>query len=137
RMDASGALTTLHAFTGGRDGAYPAAALIQASDGNFYGTTSGGGASYAGTLFRMDASGTLTTLHAFTGGSDGGAPGAALIQASDDGNFYGTTPSGGASLAGTIFKIDASGALTTQYAFTGGSDGGSPGAALIHALDGN
>src|SRR5258708_31218118 len=58
-------------FTGRSDGGYPAAALIQAQDDNFYGTTKGGGASYSGTIFRMDASGALTTLHAFTGGRDG------------------------------------------------------------------
>src|SRR5258708_31589750 len=115
-MDATGTLATLHPFTGGSDGGYSEGALIQALDGKFYGMTPSGGASLGGTIFRMDASGTLTTLHAFTGGSDGGSPGAALIQASDDGNFYGTTPNGGASLGGTIFKMDPSGPPTTPSA---------------------
>ena len=65
-MDASGNLTTLHSFAGS-DGANPYAGLIQATDGNFYGTTYEGGASGYGTVFKMDASGNLTTLHSFTG----------------------------------------------------------------------
>ena len=90
-MDASGNLTTLHFFAVS-DGANPYAGLIQATDGNFYGTTGGGGANGYGTVFKMDASGNLTTLHSFTG-SDGAYPYAGLIQATD-GNFYGTTSQG-------------------------------------------
>ena len=92
KLDAAGTLTTLHSFTGGSDGAYPYAGLIQATDGSFYGTTSGG-ASGVGTVFKLDAAGTLTTLHSFTGGSDGGYPHAGVIQATD-GSFYGTTDPG-------------------------------------------
>ena len=60
-------LTVLYAFTGADDGAYPYAGLIQAADGNFYGTTVQGGSAGAGTIFQMTAAGILTVLHGFTG----------------------------------------------------------------------
>jgi uncharacterized repeat protein (TIGR03803 family) len=89
-------VTLLHAFTH-TDGADPRAALIQATDGNFYGTTFSDGTFGSGTVFKMTPSGTVTVLHAFTGGTtDGGGPVAGLIQAID-GNFYGTAHNGGAS----------------------------------------
>src|ERR1700694_4001886 len=97
--------------------------LIQGSDGNFYGTTGQGGPIGAGTVFKMDASGTVTTLHSFTG-SDGVRPLAALVQGSD-GNFYGATNFGGASGYGVIFKITPSGAFTLLHSFAG-SDGVGP-----------
>ncbi len=93
-------LTTLHAFAGyPADGATPSAGLVQATDGNFYGTTYAGGASGncqggCGTVFRITPGGTLTTLHSFDW-YDGASPSAALVQGTD-GNFYGTTYGGGA-----------------------------------------
>src|SRR5205823_4469717 len=81
-------LTTLHSFSDS-DGAYPYAGLVQGSDGNFYGTTQGGGTSGVGTVFQITPTGTLTTLYNFSGG-DGAGPYAGLVQGSD-GNFYGTT----------------------------------------------
>jgi uncharacterized repeat protein (TIGR03803 family) len=97
----------LHSFDG-PDGAYPNAGLVQASDGNFYGTTSEGGASGncsggCGTVFKITPNGTLTTLHSF-GGSDGAGPYGALVQATD-GGFYGTTFGGGAYGSGTVFRM--------------------------------
>ena len=94
---------------------------MQAKDGNFYGTTNNGGTGGKdgkGTVFRIDLSGNLTTLHSFGGApSDGGFPYAGLIQASD-GNLYGTTTSGGSSNSGTVFKVDLTGSLTTLHSFT-------------------
>ena len=131
-------VSAIYSFAG-PDGAYPYAGLIQASDGNFYGTTDGGGADGYGSIFKMTPSGTLTTLYSFTGGSDGSYPTASLIQASD-GNFYGTTGLGGPFLytfgPGTVFKSTPSGTLTTLYTFTGGSDGEIPNG-LLQAADGN
>src|SRR5207247_850979 len=116
-------------------GTYPYAGLIQASDGNFYGTTSGGGASSRGTVFKMDAAETLTQLYSLRSyGSDGTYPYGGLIQASD-GTFYGTTSQGGVSGYGTVFKIDAAGTLMRLHSFTG-NDGAGPFAALIQATDG-
>ena len=123
RLDTAGTLTTLHNFTGA-DGAAPRSGLIEATDGNFYGTTSSGGSlRNEGSVFKLDAAGTLTTLHSFTG-LDGSMPIAALIQGKD-GNFYGTTYWGGVSGVGTVFKLDTAGTLTTLYSFTG-SDYGPP-----------
>jgi len=97
-------------------GEAPYAGLIQAADGNFYGTTRGGGAFGHGTIFRLDTAGTLTTLHHFAGGSEGADPYAGVIQAAD-GTFYGTTLFGGANDSGTIYRLDAAGTLTTLYTF--------------------
>ena len=85
--------------------------LIQASDGNLYGTTE------LGTVFKITLSGTLTTLHSFDG-TDGSGADAALIQATD-GNFYGTTSGFGSNNLGTVFKITPSGALTVLHSFDG------------------
>src|SRR5664280_1496661 len=85
-------LTTLHSFNN-VDGAQVFAALVQARDGSFYGTTFSGGANDQGTVFKITPSGTLTTLHIFclqSGCADGSYPVAGLVLASD-GNFYGTT----------------------------------------------
>jgi len=102
RMTPNGSLTVLHSFNGS-DGAYPASTVIQGSDGNFYGTTSTGGANRVGTIFKITPNGTLTTLHSFSG-SDGAVPHGALVQATD-GNFYGTTLYGGANGQGTVFRL--------------------------------
>ena len=78
----AGNLTTLHNFcskTNCTDGADPIAGLIQATDGNFYGTTQGGGAPGWGTVFKIAPTGALTTLHAFTL-NDGGQPYGGLLQ---------------------------------------------------------
>lgn len=67
----------------------PRAGLVQANDGNLYGTTYWGGTSGMGTVFRIDAAGGFTTVHNF-GYTDGANPAAALIKGVD-GNLYGTT----------------------------------------------
>ena len=100
KITPSGTLTTLHSFDG-TDGANPYAGLVQATDGNFYGTTSSGGANGDGTVFKITPSGTLTTLYSFcsqSGCTDGANPDAGLVQATN-GNFYGTTLDGGAEQA--------------------------------------
>ena len=129
-------LTTIHSFTGGSDGGLPQAALVQGSDGNFYGTTFGGGPYGVGTVFRISSSSTFTNLYSFTGGSDGLSPQAGLVQGSD-GNFYGTTLYGGDFFSGNVFAITSLGIFTNLYSFTGGSDGLSPQAALVQGSDGN
>ena len=108
--------TTLHSFSG-PDGRLLYGGVIQASDGNFYGTTWKGGASDMGTVFKMDSNGAVTTLHSFAG-NDGAYPIGGVIQGSD-GNFYGTTVQGGSANKGTVFKISAAGVLTTLHQFTG------------------
>jgi uncharacterized repeat protein (TIGR03803 family) len=125
KVDTFGNETVLYSFTGGSDGGYPLAGVIRDSKGNLYGTTNGGGASYAGVVFKVDTSGNETVLYSFTGGSDGGYPLAGVIRDSK-GNLYGTTNGGGASGAGVVFKVDTFGNETVLYSFTGGSDGGYP-----------
>lgn len=140
KITPAGVLTTLHSFSD-----VPRGGLIQATDGNFYGTTSGRAENSNfdyGTVFKMTAEGALTTLYTFCTlpiCADGSFPYAGLIQASD-GNIYGTTSLGGASNAGTIFKITPEGTLTTFYNFCslpGCADGTKPHAGLIQAADGN
>jgi len=128
--------TTLHSFDI-TDGADPYAGLVQATDGNFYGTTIAGGAHGGGTVFKITPSGTLTTLHSFDV-TDGFALVAGLVQATD-GNFYGTTNRGGANASGTVFKITPSGTLTTLHSFCskiGCTDGQYPEAALVQDTNG-
>ncbi len=93
KITPSGTLTTLHTFDG-TDGNNPQAGLVLGTDGNFYGTTYSGGTSSncgygCGTVFKMTPSGSLTTLHSFSG-TDGYNVQAGLVEGSD-GNFYGTT----------------------------------------------
>jgi uncharacterized repeat protein (TIGR03803 family) len=137
----NGSLTTLYSFCsqkGCPDGFFPASALVQGTDGNLYGTTSGGGANGYGTVFKITLSGALTNLHSF-GEMTGEYPSAGLIQGSD-GNFYGTTQSGSAHGQGSVFKITASGRLTTLYSFCSQGncvDGQSPYGGVIQATDSN
>jgi uncharacterized repeat protein (TIGR03803 family) len=130
----------VYSFTGGDDGASPSAALVQGSDGFFYGTTIGGGTNAGyGTVFKISADGAVTTLYSFSGGNDGLGP-SGLVQGSD-GYFYGTTLGrlsilGSIRNPGTVFKISTNGDLTTLYSFTGGNDGWDPEAALAQGSDG-
>jgi len=136
--------TSLYSFTGTNDGANPAAALVQGSDGNFYGTTQGGGTTNYngcmdtvgfGTVFKISPNGALTSLYSFTGGNDGELPMAGLVL-SNDGYFYGTTYGVGCyGSPGTVFKISPNGALTTLYSFGGGNDA-NPTAGLVQGSDG-
>jgi uncharacterized repeat protein (TIGR03803 family) len=104
KITTNGALTTLYSFAGGTDGANPATALVQGSDGNFYGAASGGGSYNNGTLFQITANGALTSLYSFTGGTDGASPRGVLVQGSD-GNFYGTVSGGGQDGQGAVFRL--------------------------------
>jgi uncharacterized repeat protein (TIGR03803 family) len=141
KITPSGTFTMLYSFAGS-DGQFPFGTVIRGSDGNFYGTTIQGGATGAGTVFKLDISGvmpTVTALHSFAG-SDGAQPYGGLIQGSD-GNFYGMTTTGGPghdanSGFGTVFMITSSGALTTIHSFAG-SDGAVPMGELTHGSDGN
>jgi len=105
KLAATGAETILYTFTGGADGGYPEAGVIRDSAGNLYGTGALGGTSGHGVVFKLDTAGTLTVLHSFTGGADGGTPTGGLVRDSA-GNLYGTTSaSGGCGYCGVVFKI--------------------------------
>jgi uncharacterized repeat protein (TIGR03803 family) len=133
----------MHSFAGGAsDGASPQAALIQGTDGNFYGTTVRGGLFDEGTVFRMTPAGSVAVLHTFghpcPGCTHGAGPEAELLQGID-GNFYGTTARGGTSGLGTVFRMTPDGTVTTLHSFlgVGGSDGASPVAGLFQTPDDN
>jgi uncharacterized repeat protein (TIGR03803 family) len=137
----SSGLNILYSFTGGNDGDQPTAGLVLGVGGNFYGTTTGRGywtfldptgVGY-GTIFTITLTGTLTTLHSFSG-TDGRVP-LALVQGKD-GNLYGTTQFGGTYGFGTVFKITTNGLFSTLYSFTGANDGAEPGG-LAQGQDGN
>jgi uncharacterized protein (TIGR03437 family) len=139
KMTPSGVLTTLHTFVNGDDGGIPYGLLIQASDGNFYGTTNSGGAHLSGTVFKITPDGVFTTLHSFASTpAEGFGPRGGLIQ-SADGNFYGTTALGGANgNDGTVFKMTPTGVLTTLYSFGATpTDGLFPDGGLAQGADGN
>jgi uncharacterized repeat protein (TIGR03803 family) len=139
---AADTFTTLVSFNN-TDGATPLyESLAQGLNGNFYGTTSQGGAHSAGTVFEITPAGTLTTVYNFCSYrdcTDGSGPYAGLIQ-TPNGNFYGTTAQGGANGYGTVFEITSTGTLTTLYSFCSQlncADGASPEAGLVQATNGN
>ncbi len=141
--DAGGSYQVIHSFSG-PDGGSPNW-IIQSSDSSFVGTTANGGPAVnglpdgAGTIFKIDAAGAFNTPHTFNA-ADGYLPGG-LMQA-PDGKFYGVTaaggqPSGGG--AGTLFRMDSTGNVTTLYAFVGGfacCDGATPNGPPILGADG-
>jgi uncharacterized repeat protein (TIGR03803 family) len=158
KMTPQGTMTTLYSFSG-PDGAAPYAGLVLANDGNFYGTTSSGGANSnsgqcpegCGTVFKITPAGSLTTLYSFcaqTNCADGANSQAPLVQGAD-GNLYGTTVGGGSQASatssfcgycGTVFKISLSSQFTTLYSFcleADCPDGAEPYAGLVQGKDGN
>jgi uncharacterized repeat protein (TIGR03803 family) len=147
KISLDGKLKTLHNFCDQPDcteGMNPQAGLIQAKDGNFYGTTLGGGAHGGnGTVFKMTPAGMVTTIYSFCAMQncpDGYSPYAALVQGAD-GNLYGTTSAGGMKDSGTVFKITPAGELTTLYCFCmkqpDCADGSNPVAELTQGADGS
>jgi uncharacterized repeat protein (TIGR03803 family) len=137
-INSDGGLTTLHSFSNATDGAYPNAGLVQATDGNFYGTTTYGGSNACflgcGTVFKITPGGQLTTLHKFRG-PDGYHPEAGLVQGTD-GNFYGTSNRGGSHGLGTIFKVTSAGKLSILHNFDT-TEGTFPSGGLVQGTDGS
>lgn len=153
KVTTGGALTLLHAFVD-TDGNGPSG-IAQTSSGEFYGTTSYGGAndctswgspSTCGTVFKMSSTDTVTTLYSFcvqSNCTDGALPWGGVVMGSD-GNLYGTASAGGTGVCsspagpgcGTVFKITTAGVLTTLHNFVG-SDGAYPFSRLVQGSDGN
>lgn len=145
RITRTGKLKTLHSFCSQAnctDGAYPNNGLVQASDGNLYGTTTFGGSEGSGIVFAITPAGSIGTLYTFCslpGCADGQSPGGLLAQATD-GNLYGVTGSGGDNACnppfgcGIVFQLTPDGALTIlhSFEFLGSASGG----ALFQASDG-
>jgi uncharacterized repeat protein (TIGR03803 family) len=140
RLTPSGKLFVLYNFCSSyecADGFSPVGALIQASDGNLYGTTPQGGVYGGGTVFRITTAGELTSLYSFCSQEncvDGQTPYGPLVQATD-GNLYGTTEGGGSNFVGTIYRVTLSGVVTTIQSFNGGN-GAAPYAGLLQSTNG-
>jgi uncharacterized repeat protein (TIGR03803 family) len=142
----TGMETSLYSFGSyTNDGISPLCARVLGNDGNFYGTTSGGGTYGDGTVFRITPEGVYTNIYSFGGTpADGNWPFASLVLGTD-GNFYGTTTGGGSNAnfsgIGTIFKITTNGTETVLYSF--GTDypaesvGYGPQTPLVLGSDGN
>lgn len=114
----------------------PQAGLVQANNGDFYGTTVFGGTEGEnGTVFRITPNGVFTLLFSFNG-TNGSRPTGGLIQGTD-GNLYGTTAAGGTNGDnGTVFRITLNGAFTSLFSFNG-ANGRGPMASLVQGSDGN
>ena len=139
QINPAGTYTNLYTFgSSPTDGQNPQAGLVQGNDGNFYGTTYAGGTDNGGTVFRINPSGTYTTVYRFgSSPTDGLYPEAGLVQGSD-GNFYGTTLNGGTNGYGTVFRIDTNGSETIFYFFgSSPTDAQNPQAGLVQGSDGN
>jgi uncharacterized repeat protein (TIGR03803 family) len=122
RISLSGNLIWSESFNG-TNGDVPTGGIVQARDGNFYGTTYFGGTNgNGGTIFRITPAGELATVYAFSNLDDGGlnvdgiGPSGTLVEG-NDGALYGTTAYGGPNGAGTVFRITTSGSMNILYAF--------------------
>ena len=141
KANAKGTVTVLHSFTGGSDGATPNGGVIEDASGAIYGTTTAGGISGAGTVFR-EMAGDEKILYGFSGGADGADPQAGLVM-DVAGNLYGTTYAGGAAGNGTVFElvrpVGRKGAWTEKilYSFGAGTDGAAPVARVTLDASGN
>jgi uncharacterized repeat protein (TIGR03803 family) len=123
----SGAYHQLHSFTGApSDGAHPYAGFINVS-GTFYGATTVGGSSDAGTIYTLTPSGSENVLYSFAGGMDGAMPYACCAKVGQA--LYGTTVAGGMD-HGTVFKLTIAGVEKVLHRFKGGNDGAEPFAGL-------
>ena len=130
KVTAAGKERVLYRFTGGADGASPAAGLVIDASGNLYGTTFSGGVGSCpttgcGTVFKVTPAGVETVLYSFTDGNDGALPEGGLAM-DKLGNLYGTTEVGIVNTFGTLFKLTPSGTETVLHYFAGGSDGANP-----------
>jgi len=125
KVDPSGTETVLHSFTGGADGVIPTGGLLRDKAGNLYGTTSQGGTSNDGVLFKINPRGKETILHTFTGSTkDGKYPSYTSLLMDALGNLYGVTEEGGSADGGILYKLSKTGKLTILHSFTGGATDG-------------
>jgi uncharacterized repeat protein (TIGR03803 family) len=135
KITASGKFTVIYDFDG-THGGQPVGPLIQASDGSLYGTATGGGSKNSGVVFKVTAAGKYTVLHNINGTTDGSGPVAGLVQATD-GKLYGTTPSGGATNQGTIFRISPTKPYSYKVLYNfDGTTGANPQVTLLQHTNG-
>jgi uncharacterized repeat protein (TIGR03803 family) len=141
-ISSTGEESVLYSFAGGKDGSAPESALVLKGTSYLYGTTTAGGASGSGTVFRLtlnEKTGKWTEkiLHSFAGSKDGSTP-VAGVAFDKAGNLYGTASAGGTYGYGTIFELEkGSWTEITLHDFQDGDDGAVPYAALIADKSGN
>jgi|tagenome__1003787_1003787.scaffolds.fasta_scaffold20984436_3 uncharacterized repeat protein (TIGR03803 family) len=134
RLTPNGLLTTLVSFTGA-NGSYPTGGLTAGANGLLYGTTNTGGTANDGTFYRFTLQGVLTTLASFSSATTGRIPSNG-VTFGRDGNFYGTTISGGEdSVSGTAYRATSQGILTKLGSF-GDREGYLPDHGIIQGHDG-
>jgi uncharacterized repeat protein (TIGR03803 family) len=131
KLDTSGKETVLYSFAGGADGASPSGPLALDGSGNLYGTTSYGGPSDGGTVFKLDGTGTETVLYTFMGSQDPAGENPSGVVRDAAGNLYGTTTAGGGLPfacrpigCGAAFMLDTAGKMKVLYVFTGEDSAG-------------
>jgi uncharacterized repeat protein (TIGR03803 family) len=140
KIDSSNRETVLYSFTGGTDGDYPQAPVVEDSSGNLYGSTSG--ESIAATIFKLDSNGTETTLLTFSGTNGSDPVGSLALDSAD--NVYGATYSGGnlndcaetTFGCGIVFKLFQDGREPILNVFTGGAGGSNPVAGVVRNKNG-
>jgi uncharacterized repeat protein (TIGR03803 family) len=139
-ISAAGTEEVLYSF-GSRsgDGETPYAGLVFDKKGNLYGTTSGGGAHSAGTVFEITTGGAEKVIYSFGSHTlDGSYPYYAGLVLGKAGRFYGTTYAGGAHGLGTVFQVNESGKEKVLYSFGGQpGDGWKPYATVVLDKTGN
>ncbi len=141
RSGSTWSMIPLHSFASGSDGATPEARVMIGPDRTFYGTTSGGGASGAGTVYHLGPGGE-SVIYVFQGGSDGFQPSSGDLLFDKGGDIYGTTSYGGSNNNGTVFELmkpKTGGAWTEKqlYAFGTGTDGAVPIGGVVFDKAGN
>jgi|HubBroStandDraft_6_1064221.scaffolds.fasta_scaffold42519_2 uncharacterized repeat protein (TIGR03803 family) len=135
KIDPSGTRTILYTFLHSdiAAGAFPQGGLFRDPEGNLYGTTFAGGNSNCncGTIFKLDTSNNLTTLHQFNSYTSGRYPESRLLDVK--GTLYGTTAGGGGACSsanggcGVVFSLNSAGRYAVVHEFTGTADGSQPG----------
>jgi uncharacterized repeat protein (TIGR03803 family) len=145
KLTKSGVFSVLYTFTGGKGaagGSDPLGPLTLDEAGNLYGATASGGSSTCGggsgcgVVFKLDTNGNETVLRTFLDGPRGTYPNGGLIR-DEAGNLYGTTQAGGDNEHGVVFKLDPTGKETVLYSFKGEPDGSQPNGGLIRDGAGN
>ncbi len=131
----TGTFSILHTFNAFVDGAFPWGPPILATDGNLYGTASGGGLNGRGIVYKITTTGTFSVVYKFDV-THGYSPVAPPTQGTD-GFLYIPVSQGGASFCGTIIQLSTSGILNNSYSFPCGSGGSFPIGPLVQAANGN
>jgi uncharacterized repeat protein (TIGR03803 family) len=136
KITKAGVFTVIRNLKATTDGSYPQGDIMQATDGNLYGSCYSGGTYGNGTIFKITTAGIYTVLRHLAASADGGNPYGVLYQNSD-GILYGMNRSGGASTSGTEFKITTAGAYTVLHSFIAATEGSYPNGGFVKGNDGN